>query len=87
MEKHRGCNMTYTEYKIIKEWIEECPEITCDKEAIKYFYGTQFMKDRILRIQLHDAINEFWNVVFDELHIYYLVDKLNDFINWTRVKL
>lgn len=79
--------MTYTEYKIVRDWIKECPEINCNKESIKYFYGTQFIKDRILRIQLHDAADEFWDAVFKDLHIQYLIDKLNAFKKWIRVKL
>ena len=68
--------MTYTEYKIVRDWIKECPEINCNKESIKYFYGTQFIKDRIVRIQLRDAVND----LYKELGIYKLLDTLEKWL-------
>jgi len=68
--------VTYTEYKIVRDWIKECPEINCNKESIKYFYGTQFIKDRIVRIQLRDAVND----LYKELGIYKLLDTLEKWL-------
>lgn len=72
--------MTYFEYKLVRQQITDEGILPVDKETIKMEYNSI----AITSILLNKYVSEFWCAVGKELGIYWLLDKLTEWLEKLR---